>query len=201
MVEQRKDDDAWHRCDISDSKIGASMKRILEIYDSNPYSGVNPPEGEVFEWEQNVGGEIKTYRKSSSGDVYEVSSGGSSATAITRLRLARPYLDSDIHESAIHLTVQLASLPDFSDAQTVIDTDNVSSDRQKVLAFDGNQFIECPAEGLGSLFGGQPVIVNLSEVTLSSYVRYKWVTSNGDSDWYATYLPSTGEAYICPPSI
>ena len=88
------------------------MKRILEIYDSNPYSGVNPPEGEVFEWEQNVGGEIKTYRKSSSGDVYEVSSGGySSATAITRLRLARPYFDS-----ATHLTVQLASLPDFSDA-------------------------------------------------------------------------------------
>lgn len=172
------------------------MKRILEIYDSNPYSGVNPPEGEVFEWEQNVDGEIKTYRKSSSGDVYEVSSGGSSsATAITRLRLARPYLDS-----ATHLTVQLASLPDFSDAQTVIDTFNISSDREKVLAFDGNQFIECPAEGLGSLFGGQPVIVNLSEVTLSSYVRYKWVSSGGDSDWYATYLPSTGEAYICPPT-
>jgi hypothetical protein len=172
------------------------MKRILEIYNSNPYSGVNPPEGEVFEWEQNVGGEIKTYRKNSSGTVYEVSSGGSSpSNAITRLRLARPYIDL-----STHIIVQLASLPDFSDAQTVIDTDNVSADRQKVLAFDGNQFIECPAEGLGSLFGGQPVNVNLSEVTLSSYVRYKWASSNGDSDWYATYLPSTGEAYICPPA-
>ncbi len=172
------------------------MKRILEIYSTNPYQGVNPPEGEVFEWEQNVGGEIKTYRKNSSGNVYEVSySGGASSGTITRLRLARPYIDS-----ATHLLVQLATLPDFADAHTVVDTENSASDREKTLGFDGNEFTQCPTEGFGTLFGGQPIIANLSEVALASYVRYKWSSAGGDSDWYATYLPSTGEAYICPPA-
>ncbi|MFA6930009.1 MAG: right-handed parallel beta-helix repeat-containing protein [Lentisphaeria bacterium] len=121
---------------------------------------------------------------------------GSGGLQITRLRLARPYFDD-----VTHLVVESATWGDFSDVTLRIDTANVSADRAKVLGFTGAVFVTCPAEGLGGVFDGQTVLVDLSAVTSPSFVRYKWVSSGGSSsDWYATYFPSTGEAYVAAPA-
>jgi len=116
---------------------------------------------------------------------------GGVGTVITKFRLARPYFDA-----SVHLVVQSSTMNDFSTTVTLIDTENVAADRAKVLAFTGTEFVVCPNDGLGGIFSGQTVLVDLSEVTTETLIRYKWTSATGDSDWYSTFFPSSGEAYV-----
>ncbi|MGI6353839.1 MAG: RCC1 domain-containing protein [Lentisphaeria bacterium] len=120
---------------------------------------------------------------------------GGTALPIFHQRFARPYF-----EAATHLVVQAAHELDFSDAVTIIDTANVVADRAKVIAYNGAVLMACPETGFGGNFSGQPVRVDLSAITETCILRYKWVSAAGDSDWYVTFFPSNGEAYVAPPA-
>ena len=120
---------------------------------------------------------------------------GSTALPITRQRFARPYFDN-----STHLVVQAAHELDFSDAETIIDTENVEADRAKVIGYTGLVLTPCPDTGFGGNFSGQPIFVDLSALTTAAILRYKWVSAAGDSDWYVTFFPSNGEAYVAPPA-
>ena len=109
---------------------------------------------------------------------------------INHLRIWRPFT-----ESATHLIVQTASSSNYADATTVIDTKNVSADRTKVLAATGLGFISCPANGLGSAFSGQTILVDLSSVSNPTFIRYAWSSSAGLGDWQYTHFYSAGGAY------
>ncbi|MFA6719286.1 MAG: hypothetical protein WCS15_09400 [Prevotella sp.] len=119
---------------------------------------------------------------------------GGIGTVITKFRLARPYFDA-----SIHLVIQSSTANDFTEPVTLIDTKNVEADRAKVLAFTGMEFVMCPEDGLGGAFKGQTVLVDLSAITTETLIRYKWTSVTGDSDWYSTCFPSSGEAYVANP--
>jgi len=68
------------------------------------------------------------------------------------------------------------------------------------LATLGLVLTVCPADGFGGNFSGQPIFADLSALTTAAILRYKWVSAAGDSDWYVTFFPSNGEAYVAPPA-
>lgn len=131
---------------------------------------------------------------SQKGEFVELPSG--IGNNITWLRLARPYF-----ENSLHLIIEHSSNIDFSDKIIILDT-NIEESRSKVFVFNGEIFIDCPESGLGSAFDGMTVLVNLDGIVEGqSYLRYKWSGSHGDSDWYGTAFPSSGEAYVTNPSL
>lgn len=115
----------------------------------------------------------------------------SAGSSINRLTIARPYFND-----ALHLIVETSEVLDFSTTVKIIDTKTVAADRAKVLAYTGAELVVCPSDGMGGVFSGQPVVIDMTGVPQPTLVRYKWVSSGGDSDWYFTPFPTSGEAYV-----
>ena len=113
-----------------------------------------------------------------------------SLMAFTRLRLIRP--------SAVlpaHLVIEASADRDFASISTVIDTAAVAADRNRVLAWDGAEFVPMPAAGFGFGHVGALVLVDMSQLAAPSYIRYRWDYEGSDTTAYRyTYFPSCGEA-------
>lgn len=110
--------------------------------------------------------------------------------AITRIGLARP-----VDAGNLHLQIQTATQPDFSDAVTAIDTYANEADRAKVLLFDGSGFVAIDDEGAGASFGGQSVLADVASIEPLQYVRLRWfevLEPMRYLAWDGRYFPASG---------
>ena len=110
--------------------------------------------------------------------------------AITRIGLARP-----VDAGNLHLQIQTATEPDFSDAVTAIDTYANAGDRAKVLLFDGSGFVPIDEGGSGASFGGQSVLADVASIEPLQYVRLRWfevLEPMRYLAWDGRYFPASG---------
>ena len=110
--------------------------------------------------------------------------------AITRIGLARP-----VDAGNLHLQIQTATAPDFSDAVTAIDTYANEADRAKVLLFDGSGFAPIEEGGAGASFGGQSVLADVASIDPLQYVRLRWfevLEPMRYLAWDGRYFPASG---------
>ena len=111
-----------------------------------------------------------------------------SAGSFPALQLTRPDFNG-----LTHLVIEASVLPSFTSPTVIINTATNPSHRSKVYAYNGTSYIEHPAGGLNMTHSLKAVIVTMDMLSTVSYIRYKWTTSSGDSDWYATVFPSSAE--------
>ena len=110
--------------------------------------------------------------------------------AITRIGHARP-----VDAGNLHLQIQTATAPDFSDAVTAIDTYANEADRAKVLLFDGSGFVPIEEGGAGKSFGGQSVLADVASIEPLQYVRLRWfevLEPMRYLAWEGRYFPASG---------
>ena len=110
--------------------------------------------------------------------------------AITRIGHARP-----VDAGNLHLQIQTATAPDFSDAVTAIDTYANEADRAKVLLFDGSGFVAIDEGGAGAAFGGQSVLADVASIEPLQYVRLRWFEALEPMryfPWDGRYFPASG---------
>lgn len=110
--------------------------------------------------------------------------------AVTRIGHARP-----VDAGNLHLQIQTATEPDFSDAVTAIDTYANAGDRAKVLLFDGSGFVPIVAGGAGKSFGGQSVLADVASIEPLQYVRLRWfevLEPMRYLAWEGRYFPASG---------
>ena len=110
--------------------------------------------------------------------------------AITRIGHSRP-----VDAGNLHLQIQTATQPDFSDAVTAIDTYANAGDRAKVLLFDGSGFVAIVAGGAGKSFGGQSVLADVASIEPLQYVRLRWfevLEPMRYLAWDGRYFPASG---------
>jgi hypothetical protein len=89
----------------------------------------------------------------------------------------------------LHLQVKFGSGLDLASAANLVDTQTPEG-RQKVLAFRGTSWQECPADGLGTQFALAPVRVDLTSISQVGFVWYRWIPAGGDAPWLSTPYPS-----------
>lgn len=110
--------------------------------------------------------------------------------AVTRIGHARP-----VDAGNLHLQIQTATAPDFSDAVTAIDTYANAGDRAKVLLFDGSGFVAIAEGGAGASFGGQSVLADVASIEPLQYVRLRWFEALEPVRylaWDGRYFPASG---------
>jgi hypothetical protein len=116
--------------------------------------------------------------------------GAGSMMAITKLRLIRPSATLPVH-----LVIEASADRDFASVSTVVDTATVEADRDRVLAWDGAEFVPMPETGFGFGYVGALVLVDMSQLDSPSFIRYRWDYVGSDRTVYRyTYFPSCGEA-------
>lgn len=200
---------------VEDIEYGGSLtidgiKAIaqIELYDANG-DGITIERGDALE---NGGCIVKTKYADNETIVYfgtlDVTNGGrvrfaqgtaanqitidgaGSMMAVTKLRLIRPSA-----VLPVHLVIEASADRDFASTSTVIDTAAVAADRNRVLAWDGAEFVPMPAAGFGFGYVGALVLVDMSQLAAPSYIRYRWDYVGSDTTVYRyTYFPSCGEA-------
>jgi len=111
---------------------------------------------------------------------------------VLKLRLRRPYITSNLH-----LVVQGSVAADFAGYATIIDTENAAADRAIVEGYDpvAEKFVVCPETGFSADFVGQSILVGMAGLGSPRYIRYKWTYTEGDTGWYTTFFPSSGESF------
>ena len=112
-------------------------------------------------------------------------------------------IDRPVSNELLFLKMICSAYPDYSEAITF---DTIEPENQdKVLALDGDAMIWVahPIDGFGNEFNSQPVIINMSDFTLTLgsriYIKYCWikVLEEGSDDdpiiqnWKALVYPST----------